>query len=359
MKSKLLAQRCLVLFFVGALCAFSSPDKKYKIFQFPRNAIPRIDGKFHDWDMVPENYSIGLDQLMDTEDGHGTDLDPKDFDIKVKVGWVRGLNRLYFFLEADDDYWDFDDKALEQDIFELVVDGNLSGGPFIKQHNGNIKRLAKEELHFKGHGAHAQNYHIFMPVQNKDWAMIWGSTPWIKDFPYANVAYDYNFRQGENGKLKMEFWITPFDHAAIEGFDKSSVTNLSENDEIGLSWCILDFDGKKRESFMNLAHDTKMIYDASYLNLFKLMPLEEKYLRPIEADWSFVEMDRNQRWIQFKDGSIGNIKHWLWDFGDGSSSTEQNPKHVYAKAGEWTVILTVNGPEGKSVRSKVWDVVTK
>ena len=87
--------------------------------------------------------------------------------------------------------------------------------------------------------------------------MIWGSTPWIKEFPYYNAAYDYNFKHAESGKLKMEFWITPFDHAAVEGFHASTVTQLKENDLIGLSWCFLDFDGAACESFMNLAHNTK------------------------------------------------------------------------------------------------------
>lgn len=349
----------LTIFFAASLISFSIPDKEYKIYQFPKDKIPRIDGDFTDWAMVPDSYDIGLDQLMDTRFGHGTDLDPQDFTISVKVGWVKGLDRLYFYLEMEDDYWDFDDPALGQDIFELVVDGNLSGGPFIKQHNSNKEKIPVEELHFKGHGAHAQNYHIFTPVQNKDWVMIWGNTPWIKEFPHYNAAYDYNFKHSESGQLKMEFWITPFDHAAVDGFHKSTVTGLKENHLIGLSWCFLDFDGEQCESFMNLAHDTKMIYDASFLNTFRLMPLEKEHTKPIEADWSFVEIDRTKRWFQFKDESTGNIQSWHWDFGDGNSSTEQNPGYSYGKAGEWTVILTVKGPEGKSIRSKVWDVVTK
>lgn len=359
MKSILMFQIGWLLLLAGSSTSFAIPDKEYKIYQFPKDKIPRIDGEFMDWSMVPNSYAIGLDQLMDTRFGNGTDLDPNDFDISVKVGWVNGLNRLYFYLEMEDDYWDFDDPALGQDIFELVVDGNLSGGPFIKQHNENKEKVSLEELHFKGHGAHAQNYHIFTPVQNKDWAMIWGSTPWLKEFPHYNAAYDYNFNHGESGKLKMEFWITPFDHASAEGYETSVVTHLKEDDLVALSWCFLDFDGNTCESFMNLAHDTRMIYDASYLNMFQLMPLEEKYLKPIDADWSFVEMDRDQRWIQFKDESNGKIDSWHWDFGDGNTSNEQNPAHRYGKAGEWTVILTVGGPDGKSVRSKVWDVVTK
>lgn len=38
----------------------------------------------------------------------------------------------------------------------------------------------------------------------------------------------------------------------------------------------------------------------------------------------------------------------LWDFGDGSQSTEQNPEHTYIDAGVYIVTLTVTGPYGKS-----------
>jgi PKD repeat protein len=35
-----------------------------------------------------------------------------------------------------------------------------------------------------------------------------------------------------------------------------------------------------------------------------------------------------------------------WDFGDGASSTEQNPSHTYAKVGEYTATLTVTNQKG-------------
>jgi PKD repeat protein len=35
-----------------------------------------------------------------------------------------------------------------------------------------------------------------------------------------------------------------------------------------------------------------------------------------------------------------------WDFGDGASSTEQNPTHTYAKIGEYTATLTVTDQKG-------------
>lgn len=49
--------------------------------------------------------------------------------------------------------------------------------------------------------------------------------------------------------------------------------------------------------------------------------------------------------IEFKDNSRSNnpnleINRWRWDFGDGTTSTEQNPKHVYATSGEFMVSLS-------------------
>lgn len=43
---------------------------------------------------------------------------------------------------------------------------------------------------------------------------------------------------------------------------------------------------------------------------------------------------------QFSDLSTGGATSWLWDFGDGNTSTQQNPSHTYAQAGTYTVCLT-------------------
>jgi PKD repeat protein len=56
---------------------------------------------------------------------------------------------------------------------------------------------------------------------------------------------------------------------------------------------------------------------------------------------------------------VGKITSWHWDFGDGTQSTEQNPVHAYARAGEFTVILDVEGPAGKSRSIKVWEAAVK
>jgi PKD repeat protein len=45
--------------------------------------------------------------------------------------------------------------------------------------------------------------------------------------------------------------------------------------------------------------------------------------------------------VEFTDLTTGGPTEWLWDFGDGGNSTVQNPGYIYAKAGQYTVTLTV------------------
>ena len=90
----------LLLGFAFLNMSFARTEKEFKIFQFPQNQIPRIDGDFSDWKMVPESYTIGIAELKNTRFGEGISQDPKDFDLNVKVGWVKELNRLYFYIDA-------------------------------------------------------------------------------------------------------------------------------------------------------------------------------------------------------------------------------------------------------------------
>jgi PKD repeat protein len=46
--------------------------------------------------------------------------------------------------------------------------------------------------------------------------------------------------------------------------------------------------------------------------------------------------------VSFTDASTGLATAWFWDFGDGYSSTEQNPAHTYAAEGTYTVTLVAS-----------------
>jgi PKD repeat protein len=50
--------------------------------------------------------------------------------------------------------------------------------------------------------------------------------------------------------------------------------------------------------------------------------------------------------VQFTDTSSGNPASWAWDFGDGGTSTLENPSHTYTLPGLFGVRLTVRSGSG-------------
>ena len=74
---------------------------------------------------------------------------------------------------------------------------------------------------------------------------------------------------------------------------------------------------------------------------------------PVSPDFTgtplagFVPFD-----VQFTGTSTGSPITWLWDFGDGGTSTLQNPSHTYTSVQFYTVSLTVNNGSGTSTKTK-------
>jgi len=65
--------------------------------------------------------------------------------------------------------------------------------------------------------------------------------------------------------------------------------------------------------------------------------------------------------VKFTDKSTGKPTKWKWDFGDGTTSTKQNPTHKYSKVGSYTVRLTVINAKSSNtaIKTDYIKVVTK
>jgi PKD repeat protein len=50
--------------------------------------------------------------------------------------------------------------------------------------------------------------------------------------------------------------------------------------------------------------------------------------------------------VRFTDASTGPVTAWHWTFGDGGTTVEQNPSHLFTKTGDYTVSLTVSNATG-------------
>jgi thermitase len=72
------------------------------------------------------------------------------------------------------------------------------------------------------------------------------------------------------------------------------------------------------------------------------LPINEKPTALFNAAAVGLKVDFTDRSFD----SDGSVASWSWDFGDNSTSTEQNPGHTYTDAGKYTVKLTVTDNRG-------------
>ena len=61
--------------------------------------------------------------------------------------------------------------------------------------------------------------------------------------------------------------------------------------------------------------------------------------------------------VNFTSTSANTVTSYVWNFGDGNTSTEQNPTHTYTEDGNYTVTLTVSNDVGSDTMEKVDYVV--
>ncbi len=73
---------------------------------------------------------------------------------------------------------------------------------------------------------------------------------------------------------------------------------------------------------------------------------------PPTADFSFSPtnpvVDETVQFTDESEDETNNIDTWEWEFGDGTTSTEQNPTHTYSSEGTYTVTLKVMDAPGKT-----------
>jgi PKD repeat protein len=78
------------------------------------------------------------------------------------------------------------------------------------------------------------------------------------------------------------------------------------------------------------------------------LPEEEEEVEPPKADFRW---NSNDLTVDFRDNSEDGdnpITSWYWEFGDGQTSTQQNPSHTYSSEDEYFVTLEVNDGQGNS-----------
>ena len=84
---------------------------------------------------------------------------------------------------------------------------------------------------------------------------------------------------------------------------------------------------------------SKIIY---YFLILLAMLMTYSASSQVTADFSTIDSTSacGSLIVEFQDLSIGNPNSWLWDLGNGNTSTLQNPIMIYTNPGFYTVQLT-------------------
>jgi len=329
----------------------------YRSFQFPDDRLPIIDGDLSDWEIVADEYVQTTYQLLNFHKGD-TSLrrayDPSGFDIRVRTGYNSSTNRIYVAAEYYDDFHNMDRvmdthrQVGHDDIFELVVDGDRSGRDFVRYKDLNLRNT------------HAQNYHVYFHEREGNHLWVWGEQLWLGEAPYGKAANVFEGVHGSSGLCVLEFWITPFNYAHVDGPHVSALTELAAGDTIGMSYAILDWDEDEKDGvhFWALADTVQMYCNADFLADFVLAPMEEDLEKlPLVDFLSRAPHVDDPRAVQFANQSTGEVSDYLWDFGDGEQSTEKEPLHRYGAPGSYTVTLEARNQWGSYRKRKVDYVV--
>ena len=100
--------------------------------------------------------------------------------------------------------------------------------------------------------------------------------------------------------------------------------------------------------------DIELDSDGTPLSAIYLTSAQGSSLAPA-AGFTFEEQQQGE--FQFTDTSTMNPTSWAWDFGDGNTSTEQNPAHTFDAPGIYTVCLTVANANGEDTACEEVTVV--
>jgi PKD repeat protein len=136
--------------------------------------------------------------------------------------------------------------------------------------------------------------------------------------------------------------VQPNGQPVYEGTQSSWVL-----EEINLS----DYLGQQIKVRFQLRSDGGTTADGYYFDDFKVfysVPSND----PPTASFTTTNTICQGSTVSFTDFSTNSPSTWVWTFGDGTTSAQQNPTHSYSTAGSYTISLTVTNNFGSNSTSQ-------
>lgn len=135
--------------------------------------------------------------------------------------------------------------------------------------------------------------------------------------------------------------------------DSTQFQSTSFGSNLSYLWFFGDGDSASIENPSHFYADTGT-YDVTLIiedhNMCTDTLILSQYINVVESHANFTATNAAGSCppllVSFSDSSYSNIVAWNWDFGDGTTSTLQNPSHVYTTAGSFDVQLIVENANG-------------
>lgn len=163
----------------------------------------------------------------------------------------------------------------------------------------------------------------------------------------ANTVYDvsffYTMKDDKPGFLTVSVLDGPVTshEEAINATIGSKTVNDQSNPDSYIEETVSFNSGENTEVAIYFFNDGSV---ETRLDKFSI-DIGEPGTIPPSASFTYEASDANYLQIDFNNASI-NADSYSWDFGDGGSSTDEDPSHTYAMAGDYTVTLTAKNSEG-------------
>lgn len=209
---------------------------------------------------------------------------------------------------AKSEYYKFDTKV---DSLSLILNS---------KYVGNILSINKNEEY----NVEYNNY-TFNSKEIKNW---------------GNQVIDTNIRKY---KARLIQEIIPNTYLMYSDSINYFIYNLIDNNLV-----VMDKlnDIHKKEQFSNefIVADSKLFYAETASHQIARVSISSIIDNLISVDFSADKnMADSNHVFTFENKSVGEIDEYLWDFGDGNTSTEKNPKHKYDSSGTYDITLTCSG----------------
>jgi len=187
-----------------------------------------------------------------------------------------------------------------------------------------------------------------------------GSSGWLETYPFSSGSVTLLDLNVPEEPLGANFVGTP-----RSGYAPLAVqfTDISAGSPVRWSWNFGDGTGSDEENPLHAYTDSGSytvsltVYDASSNQDIEVKPdyitVTEPPAPPVAQFTANTTHGPAPLTVAFTDLSTGSPYLWTWNFGDGNSSNQQNPTHVYDSPGTYTVHLSVRNAGGTDTETKI------